>query len=98
MANGLGTTFSIDGYTVSWDGAHNWVIKKLVQRVARDGRGYADEEVVGYYQTLQAACKRLYQEELRGKGQQNMKGMSDLILQMEDKLEKAVTAALAGAA
>lgn len=91
------TEFVVSGYRVRWDGKLNWIVEKPILRTSRDGVAYSDWDLVGYYQTLQTACKRLYQEELRGKGQQNMKGMSDLILQMEDKLEKAVTAALAGA-
>ena len=93
------TEFMIAGYRVRHDGGYNWIVERPVTRKKRGTEeAYLDYEILSYHAELKAACKRLYQEELRGKGQQNMKGMADLILQMEDKLEKAVTAALAGAA
>lgn len=84
------TEFSIAGYRVRDDGSYNWVVEKQVLRKRKDGELYEDMELVGYYGELQNAVKRLYREELKGKGQQNMKGMADLILQMEAKLEEAV--------
>jgi hypothetical protein len=91
------TEFLISGYKVRHDGTYNWIIEKPVTRTNRKtGEAYLDAEIVGYYSTLQGAAQRLYREELKGKGQQNMKDMADLILQMEDKLEKAVVSALAG--
>lgn len=92
------TEFAIGSdYRIRWDGAHNWVAERRVTRKHRStGEEYEDFETLSYDMRLQDAARRLYREELKGKGQQNMKGMADLILQMEAKLEKAVVAALTG--
>lgn len=91
------TEFTIGSYRVKHDGSYNWVVETSVTRKARlTGDTYEDHQILGYYNTLQDAAKRLYREELKGKGQQNMKGLADLVLQMEDKLERAIIAAIAG--
>lgn len=90
------TEFHIGKYRVRWDGSHNWVIEVPVTRKRRGtGETYGDYEILGYYgDKLQDAARRLYREELTGKGQQDMKSIADLILKSEDKLEKAITSAL----
>ena len=92
------TEFAIDpNYRIRWDGAHNWVAEKRVIRERKTTKEkYEDFEVLSYDGRLQDAARRLYREELKGMGKQNMKDIADLILQAETKLEQAVIAAFAG--
>lgn len=89
-----GTTFEIDNYLVSWRD-RNWVVEKAIIRKKRNSNEvYTDLELVGYYQTLQNAAIRLFQEELRGGGQVNMKGLAELVQYAEYNIIKKISEAL----
>ncbi|WP_343390409.1 hypothetical protein, partial [Candidatus Amarobacter glycogenicus] len=74
------TEFLISGYKVRHDG-HNWIIESPSRGpTAKRARHISTLRSLGITVRAPGAAQRLYREELKGKGQQNMKGMADLII------------------
>lgn len=89
------TSFIIGEHLIRWDGAYNWVLEKPVIRTKRNSKEtYTDVELVGYYQSIHAACLRLFEEKLRNSGPQNVRGLATLIECAKLDIVKAITEGL----
>ena len=80
-----------NGYSVRWDGSHNWVMELTRTAKRKEGGGeYERMEIIGYYSTLAAARVSLDRKMIGESGAQTA---GDLLVAIV-KAEQAITAAV----
>ena len=88
----MSTTLPLGDYIISIEDGRNWTLKRPVTRKNRETKEeYEGEDVLGYYGTLQAACKALFREHLANAGPTTIPRLMDLIHSAELRIVEAVT-------
>jgi len=89
----VSTTLPVEGYVIDISDGRNWVLQRPVVRKNRTtAEEYEGQDVVGYYGTLQSACKALFREQLGNAGPTTIPKLTKYVEEAENRIVAAITA------